>query len=897
MGSDITPGTLVRARGRDWFVLDGSTSELLLLRSLGVGEDIGMLQGEGALEPIELAHFAQPDPIHHLGQPASVLLLRDAFRLARRAPAGPLRSLSFVELVPHPYQLVPLLMVLRQPVARLLIADDVGTGKTIEAAIIARELIERGVIDRFSVLCPPHLAQQWADTLSLSFHLPVETVLSSTASRLERMCEPGQSIFERFPYTAVSTDYIKQPARRAAFMAHAPPLIIVDEAHTCADAGQGAAQQRHALLRDLADDPARHMLLLTATPHSGDSAAFNSLLALLSPQLAALGERWGVAERRRVAPYFIQRRRAELAHYLKETTAFPSRDASEHQYTLSRAYREVFDEALDLCRGLLSAPDRRPGVARMRWWSALALLRSISSSPAAGIATLSNRALIDEGEDTDAINARGARAVLDRDEDSAESIDLPPSLTDDLASSWASLAEKLKGLHGKTRDTKLKAAVELCRELLARGRHPILFCRFLDTADYLGAQLQKELARDGANVQVITGQLPPEERQRIIAALEDEAPAGRVLVTTDCLSEGINLQRSFDAVIHYDMAWNPTRHEQREGRVDRFGQPSPSVAAITLVGQNNPIDGIIFEVLIRKHLSIRSQLGVAIPVPSERHVEEAILEGLLLRDKRKDNEQLVLDFVADLPAVVRDLHTAWEKGAEAHKRRELFTHADLHEQLQQVIPTLLEQLADALGDRADVARFLNLCALVGASPKLPASLTAPSRAHPAITGHARALLDRALDGAPGGPAARAGCAYSDAVSHPTALFLVRARLTLREPGGAKRYAEELLPIAARLDADLDALLLGDALRPMLEATPTDGPDVDSARAWIERALLAWAERMTFIKRAAYDHLDALATTHNALRGVTDAVTRADFDIFEPLDLLGALVFIPRGGAR
>jgi superfamily II DNA or RNA helicase len=899
MGSHFSPGSLVRARGRDWFVLDGSTDELLLLRSLGVGDDIGMLQGEGALEKIELAHFAPPDP-RRLGQPASVLLLREAFRLARRAPAGPLRSLTSVELVPHPYQLVPLLMALRQPVARLLIADDVGTGKTIEAAIIARELIERGIIKDFSVLCPPQLAQQWVDTLSDLFHLPAVAVLSGSAARLERQCEPGQSLFERFPYTVISTDYIKQPTRRAGFMKHAPQLIIVDEAHTCADAGDGsAAQQRHALLRDLAGDPAdapaRHLLLLTATPHSGDTAAFNSLLSLLNHKLNTLPERWQAAERKRVAPYIIQRRRAELVHYLEANTAFPTRHAQETHYTLSRAYREVFDETLSLCRSLISDDQSRPGAARMRWWSALALLRSVSSSPAAGVATLSNRALLDDDADTDAINARGARAVLDRDDDSAESIDLPPSLTSELASSWSGLSVKLKALHGKARDAKLKAALDLARGLISRGRNPIFFCRFLDTATYLGDQLTRELGAS-VHVEIITGQLPPEERQTRIKSLEDKPT--RVLVTTDCLSEGINLQHLFDAVVHYDMAWNPTRHEQREGRVDRFGQPKPTVETITLIGKDNPIDDIIFKVLIKKHLSIRNALGVAIPIPAARHVEEAILEGLLLRDKRVNTEQLALDFMADLPAIVKDLHTAWDQSAEAHKRRAHFTHEDLHEQLRATLPPLLRQLTEALGDRADVARLLDLCELLGH----PAAVTRdplPSRADASVTSLARALLDDALDDKQtSSAAARAGCAFDAAVAAPTALYLVRMRLTaLAQGGGVNRYAEELVPLALPLEGHHPVISGGPQLDALLAASPQGGPPYPLAQQWVQRALDAWNERMKALKDASYAHADALTALHNTMRDV-EGITRDElFDIFEPLDLLGVLVFLPVGGAR
>ena len=99
-----------------------------------------------------------------------------------------------------------------------------------------------------------------------------------------------------------------------------------------------------------------------------------------------------------------------------------------------------------------------------------------------------------------------------------------------------------------------------------------------------------------------------------------------MLVCTDCLSEGINLQEHFNAVIHYDLSWNPTRHEQREGRVDRYGQAKPEVRVVTYYGHDNPVDGIVLEVLIKKHNTIRTSLGISVPVPAN---SEQVLEAMI----------------------------------------------------------------------------------------------------------------------------------------------------------------------------------------------------------------------------------------------------------------------------
>src|SRR6266849_4818027 len=223
---DYTVGSLVRARGREWVVLPESNDQLLILRPLGGSEQetTGIYRG---LETVEEASFVLPDP-QALGDYRSCRLLRDAVRLGFRSSAGPFRSFARIAVEPRPYQLVPLLMALKLDPIRLLIADDVGIGKTIEACLIARELIDRGEVARMAVLCPPQLAEQWQAELQDKFHLDAELVLASTASRLERNCNPTQSLFERYPYVIVSTDFIKSERRRDEFLRTCPELVVVD---------------------------------------------------------------------------------------------------------------------------------------------------------------------------------------------------------------------------------------------------------------------------------------------------------------------------------------------------------------------------------------------------------------------------------------------------------------------------------------------------------------------------------------------------------------------------------------------------------------------------------------------------------------------------------------------
>ena len=145
-----------------------------------------------------------------------------------------------------------------------------------------------------------------------------------------------------------------------------------------------------------------------------------------------------------------------------------------------------------------------------------------------------------------------------------------------------------------------------------------MFCRYIPTSEYVAEHLDGNLGRKTV-VQCINGTLSP--AQRLDRDREAERRPRRrrgaacVLVATDCLSEGVNLQHSFNAIVHYDLAWNPTRHEQREGRVDRFGQRSDEVRVVTIYGKDNGIDGKVLEVLIKKHREIRKSTGISVPGP------------------------------------------------------------------------------------------------------------------------------------------------------------------------------------------------------------------------------------------------------------------------------------------
>lgn len=922
-------GSLVRTRGREWVVLPESEEELLVLRPLGGTDDeiAGILP---MLEQVEHATFSLPDP-GQVGDHRSARLLRDALRLGFRSSAGPFRSFGHIAVEPRHYQLVPLLMALKLDPVRLLIADDVGIGKTIEALLVARELLEQGDAQRLAVLCPPHLAEQWQAEMRDKFHLDAELVLTSTATKLERGLGIGESLFERNPLTVVSTDFIKADRRRLEFLRAAPELVIVDEAHTCADPTGGRGRhQRYQLVSALADHPERHLILVTATPHSGKEEPFRALVGFLDRAFADLPEDVTTEQRRtereRLARHFVQRRRADIRSYLGAETVFPEREALETSYTLSLEYKRFFERVLSYARETVADPSGGPHRQRVRWWSALALLRALASSPAAAAETLRTRAQSADTDTPEEADDVGRRAVLDlADDESAEGMDVVPGAeTDDDATSpqrrrLLELAREADDLQGDG-DHKLTRARALIKELVGEGYNPIVFCRFIATAEYLRDALRGKVGKD-VEVIAVTGKVPASDRE---ARVEELAKAPRrVLVATDCLSEGVNLQDHFDAVMHYDLSWNPTRHEQREGRVDRYGQPRDTVRMLMYYGRDNQIDGIVLDVLLRKHRAIRDSLGISVPVPADSNaVLESILEGLLLRNRE---EQLRLFEQEVLVPKRDDLHGEWDTVVERETRsRTVFAQAAV--KVDDVAREVTSTRA-AVGSGVDVERFVaealaaHGAVVSGDEPleldlrEVPVALrdllgtagdqvrarfelpikddeTYLSRTHPFVEGLASYVLDTALDPQLEGIARRAGVIRTRAVERRTTALLLRFRydvVSLTKDGERRLLAEEAGVVAFSGAPGGADWLDGDAAEALLAASPDANVTPEQASEAIRRILDGYDELVPALEAEASRRAEALLEAHRRVR-VTGERYRVEPRL--PVDVLGVYVYLP-----
>ena len=933
-----SPGTLIRSRGREWVVLPDSTEELLMVRPVGgLDEEItGILP---AIESVESATFPLPSA-EDRGDYRSGRLLRDAARLSTRAAAGPFRCFARIAVEPRPYQLVPLMMALKLDPVRLLIADDVGIGKTVEAALIARELLDRNEIRRLAVLCPPHLAEQWQKELLEKFHIDAELVLSSTIQRLERNLPIGMSVFDRHPFVVVSTDFIKSERRAADFELKCPEFVIVDEAHGCTlqgGAGRGR-QRRFDLIRKIAAKPRQHLVLVTATPHSGNEAAFRSLLGLLDEEFFNLPEDIERAEReglrRRLARHLVQRRRADIRDYLSDTT-FPSRLDKEQTWSFSPQYRELFIDIVQFAREFVREGEDDKRRRRVRYWSALALLRCFSSSPAAAVATLRSRAAVDEADEEE-LEDVGRRTVLDQDEaDDVTAIDLSPGsdTADEAATArrrmlaFAKRAEELAG----PGDAKLQGAIREVKALIKAGFQPIIFCRFVDTAEYVARHLREALP-DKVQVEAITGLLPPAERE---ARIETLAGSGGdyVLVCTDCLSEGVNLQQSFNAILHYDLCWNPTRHEQREGRVDRYGQKKAEVRVVTYYGRDNPIDGVILDVLIRKHKSIKSDLGVAVAVPgSSEQIAQTLFEGALFRGlNRGDDAQKLFDFGEQESEQVRDFHAQWDNAREREKAsRSRFAQHTLD---RDTVAAELQNVRAAIGGHADVRQFVfsalqaanvplkdhgdavtihlsretprALRQAIGRDEPFTGRFELPltddqlylGRTSPIVEGLASWTIDQALDAAARDAApvaSRCGVISTSAVSIRTTIIIARFRYHLKISGTAAEtiLCEEVVPLAVTGASANPVWLTPEQTEPLLAAIPeqnVNATNMSQQTALLIKTLPTLQQSLATISATrAQAQLDA----HERVREASRYKGRVTIDPILPVDLLGTYILLP-----
>lgn len=792
---------------------------------------------------------------------------------------------------------------------------------------------------------PPYLCDQWHKELAEKFYLDPVVVSSGTIGYLQRRVPRGRSIYEHYPVQVISIDYIKRERNKYLFLQQAPELIVVDEVHGAVPAGGRERHLRYELVHGLAADSRRHLILLTATPHSGIQEAFQKLLGLLDPEF----EEWDFVsldegKRARLARHFVQRTRADIKATWDAERCFPERDPVERTYRLSALQRELYEKTHRFCQRIVMRGQGLAGFRRrMHYWSALALLRCVMSSPQAAQVALHRRRKgrrpKEEPEYDLSISAYEPTDVRGTDE--APAIPFEEKASESEAAALRRL-QALARTITPDQDPKLQGCIDSVRELLRDGFNPIVWCFYVDTAEYVAEELRRALAQEFRDLEVlcVTGRMDEEERRRAVEELM--AKGGRqVLVATDCLSEGINLQEGFDAVIHYDLPWNPNRLEQREGRVDRFGQKRKAkVRVVRYYGSDNPVDGAILRVLLKKAWEIHKTLGTYVPVPVEEEtVIEALINALFTGPAHRMAEQMALDF---LDETTKELHDRLD--LDAKREKESRTRFAQRRIKPQEVQRELEATDKVLGDPEAVRRFVLLgCQRLGIhierDPESPevwriplhpeALATVPElvrfslsddrkgswsitfdspppqgaefigRNHPFVTALAQYLFEGALEGRDG-VVSRCGAIRTYAVDRLTTLHLVRARYLLEQAGKSPLLCEEVLVLGQR-GFGQEQIPQEEALRLLAEAEPAANIPLEEKRELVELSLsqvkpLLEDEGSDFGKILAERAVELQEAHKRLRRTLGEPVRGVSVRPQWPPDLLGILVLqpVPKG---
>lgn len=531
----------------------------------------------------------------------------DPDRHARTPPvAAPFHSAVEVD----DYQLVPLLKALRMPRVSLLLADDVGLGKTVEAGLVLSELLLRRRIRRVLILCPASLRSQWHAEMKEKFALDFDPVDREATYALRRRMGMDANPWRTHPRIVASYYYLRQPDVLEEFLAFCRSsgddarlpwdLLIVDEAHNLSPAPFGEDSDLSRMLAEIAPY-FEHKLFLTATPHNGHTRSFTGLLERLDPmRFTQSGDLKG-AMRGRVEDVLVRRLKREI-NAVTNPPRFAERviqpielELKAEEQALSRAFSRFRSQV----HGLIAQRRREDQLAGA--FAVEILGKRLLSCPVA-FADSWHRyrqgAREEEGAEAREVRAaeRDTREELDDDLE-AESRTAHASrvvgawlrpLADALTAETAEvdaalerlgLAASPDGLGNPGADTRFDALVELIeRRLRTAGRwrddeRLVVFTEYKTTLDYLQRRLAERYpdAAEGVVLSLFGG-MPQEERDRIKAAFNRAEDPVRILLATDAAAEGLNLQETARYLLHYDIPWNPSRLEQRNGRLDRHGQ-------------------------------------------------------------------------------------------------------------------------------------------------------------------------------------------------------------------------------------------------------------------------------------------------------------------------------------
>lgn len=633
-------GQRVRARDVVWQVLDarsydGFTS--VALRSLTKPPVERTL-----IHPIDrLEILPPPDLRWELALPRRWSLLLDAHRLSAAHRRRDLLSLGRTKLVVEQYQLLPVMQVMSAPRQRMMLADDVGLGKTVQAGLVMAELIARGRGDRVLIVTPAALVGQWRDEMRDKFELDFEIFDAESIDELTRRLPAGANPWHYRNRVLTSLDYAKQDRVWRVLKAVKWDLIIFDEAHYLAESGSLAHPVRTdrsrfaAGLAELTDS----LLLLTATPHNGYDYSFWSLLCLLDPLRFPTPDelsRDGVKE-------LVARRTKRGIRNRDGSPRFKDRHVDEVRMDMGdplfAAEKRLYDAVTRYTRREWKRARSKGGAEELAVGFAMTVLKKRAVSSIGALqASLRNR-LENLSSDVMAPDVRRGlfasyQAGLPLNEDQSARVE-GQVLAVPAEPGVDALDRERRTLQGLLRQAEAIAgagdhkAARLCEALDALmaeepDRKVIVFTEYRDTLDYLEAYLSER----GYGDILITMHGALDRHGREARVEQFNRPGRALLLATDAASEGLNLQFHCYTVIHYELPWNPNRLEQRNGRVDRWGQPH-EVEIYNMVLAGTVEDDILAR-LIKKIERIRERLGTTsdvLGVASDLDIEAAIMDA------------------------------------------------------------------------------------------------------------------------------------------------------------------------------------------------------------------------------------------------------------------------------
>ncbi len=557
----------------------------------------------------------------------------DALEMGTVKEIGNLYGALFGRVELEAYQLAPSLRILSKPRPRLLIADDVGIGKTIEAGLCILELLSRNRAKRILIISPPGLLDQWKDELYDKFNLQFEMIENASGlSRVQTSLPAGVNPWQNLPRILTSVEYIKKRNILDQVFQRPWDLIIVDEAHYLSESGtpQNPYRTKRTNLGIEIARKSRGLLLLTATPHNGYQNSFRSLIEYIEPTAATLV---GDIERRteRIERARIRRLKSQIkkkdkdgnlvdAFHKREVTGIPVNLDPETELPF---YREVSSYCSKVTKSALDSDDQHLISFAMQ-----IVKKRMLSSRAALERTLENRlkalSKVEEREEKpEKTEIRDIQADLPMSEVTAERIAqrlIRSSVPEDEKSRKSEarivrrIRKKLKSL--PEQDPKIKALLDELHWVLDddETEKVIVFTEYIDTLEAIKAALEGDDKFRGT-WSVLRGGMTLKRRKRV---QEDFAlPTKRILLATDAASEGLNLQHHCRRIIHFELPWNPNRLEQRNGRVDRYGQDRQPIIKY-LYFPDTPEDNVLnrlagkIETMQSDRISTPDILGIAI---------------------------------------------------------------------------------------------------------------------------------------------------------------------------------------------------------------------------------------------------------------------------------------------